>query len=170
MSCTLLTDGIAKDCLNNIGGVVKIYITDFVNVSGLTKTGSDISAFTMASGTLFYEFSFNRNTSTFSENATVSVENGSLFYDQTVTLKLPRRESAKRDVLALLMQKELAVIVKDANGNFWYPGETKGVYVSELPSESGTAAGDFNGYTITIKGEEPTQAPEVTSGAVAAVI
>ncbi len=170
MSCTLLTDGIAKDCLNNIGGVTKIYITDFANVISNTKISEVIQSFTMASATVFYEFAFNRNSSTFTENATVSVENGGVFYDQTVTLKIPRRESAKRDVLALLMQKELAVIVKDSNGNYWYPGEVAGCYVSELPSESGTAAADFNGYTITIVGQEKEAAREILEAGVLAVI
>ncbi len=170
MSCTLLTGGILKDCANNLGGVKKIYITDFVNVLSVTETTGTLTAITMASGTVFYEFEFNKNTSTFGEVATVSLENGSLFYDQTVTLKIPRREVAKRNVLKLLMQKDLAVIVQDENGLYWYIGETNGANVTELPSESGTAKGDFNGYTITMKGQEPEQAPEVDSAIIAGLL
>lgn len=176
MACncsTLLTGGIAKGCENNIGGVQKIYITDLCNVDTITAADgviSDINMITSSPVALFYEFSFNRNTSDFVENATVNVENGSLFYDQTVTLVIPRRESSKRNVLALLMQKDVAVIVKDQNGLYWYLGETNGLYVSELPSATGKAKGDLNGYTITLKGEEPAQAQEVDEAAVLAVI
>ncbi len=170
MSCVLLTGGIAKDCDNNLGGVKKIYITDFVNVLTVTETTGTLTAITMASGTVFYDFEFNKNTSTFGEVATVSLENGSLFYDQTVTLKIPRREVSKRNTLKLLMQKDLAVIVLDSNDLYWYVGRTNGANVTELPSESGTAKGDFNGYTITIKGQEPEQAPEVDSTIIAGLL
>jgi hypothetical protein len=171
MSCTLINAGIAKDCSNNIGGISKIYITDFESVDTLTVgTGETITTITMVGGRTFYEYQFNRNTATFTENAVVNVENGSLFYDQTVTLRIPKREQTKRDKLALLTQKDLAVIVLDQNGKYWYPGELNGVYLSEMPSESGTAKGDFNGYTITLKGEELEGAREVEASAVTAVI
>jgi hypothetical protein len=170
MACNLMTAGIPKDCDNNLGGVRRIYITDFENVTSITAATGTISAFTMASGTVFYEFEFNKNTSSFAENATISIENGSLFYEQLVTLIIPRREVAKRNVLATLMQKDLAVIVLDQNGLYWYIGEANGANVSELPSTTGTAKGDANAYTITIRGEEPNQAQEASSAAVAAVI
>lgn len=170
MACVLLTGGIAKNCDNNLGGVTKVYITDFENVTGVTAASGEISAFTMASGTQFYEFEFNKNTSSLAENAIVSLENGSLFYEQIVTLVIPRREVAKRNVLKLLMQKELAVIVKDQNGLYWYVGEANGANITELPSTSGTAKGDANAYTLTIRAEEPEQAQEVDEAAVTAVI
>lgn len=168
-----MTGGIAKGCDNNTGGVQKIYITDFCNLDSLTYTSGEegvIASITLESGAQFYEFAFNRNTSSFTETATVSVENGSLFYNQTISLKIPRREYSKRDVLATLMQKDLAIIVQDQNGLYWLFGEQNGVLVTEIPSESGVAKGDFNGYTITLSGEEPEQAREVDSSIIAGLI
>lgn len=176
MACncsTLLTGGIAKGCENNTGGIQKIYIADACSVESITAANGEISDITMVTDSpapLFYEFSFNRNTSEFTENATVNVENGSLYYAQTVTLVIPRREVAKRNVLALLMNKDMAVIVKDQNGLYWYMGEVNGMLVTELPSGTGKAKGDLNGYTITLTGEEPAQAQQVEEAAVLAVI
>ncbi len=173
MACELLTEGIAKDCQSNSGGITKLYITDFSNISAIGTTASGIiNSITMGGSPVskFYEFAFNRNTSSFTDNGVVNPQNGSLFYDQTVTLILPRKENAKRAVLALLMQKDLAVIAKDGNGLYWFLGETKGMYVSELPSESGVNTADGSKYTITLKGEEPAEASEVDSTIIAGLL
>lgn len=169
----LLSGGITRGCESNSGGIQKVYIADYCAVESVTSADGTISAITMVTASpanLFYEFAFNRNTSEFTENAVVNVENGSLFYDQTGTLVIPRREVAKRNALAMLMSKDLLVIIQDQNGLYWLFGETNGVYVSELPSTSGKAKADGSSYTITFKGEEPAQAQEVDPSAVAAVI
>lgn len=173
MACNLLNGGIAKGCLGNSGGIRKIYITDHINVLNVTLSSPDeeISAFSMASGALFYEFEFNKNTSTYTEVLSGDQANGTQIYTQTVTLKLARREKTKRDTLALLAGfKELAIIVLDANGLYWYLGEVNGVVMTESNSENGTVATDFNGYTLTLVGEEPVAANTVESAAVTAVI
>lgn len=171
--CSILTGGISKGCEGNQGGIKKIYITDFCNVTGTTLASptGEISAITMAASTVFYEFQFNKNTSTFTEVLSGDQANGSQVNTQTITLKLARREKTKRDTLAMLMGfKELAVIVQDNNGIFWLLGENNGVVMTENNSENGTASTDFNGYTLTLIGEEPVLANEVTASAVAAVI
>lgn len=171
--CGTLSGGVSKGCDGNKGGIRKIYITDFCNVTGFTlaSPGGEISGFTMASGALFYEFEFNKNTSTFTEVITGDQANSSQLNTQTITLKLARREKVKRDTLQLLMGfKELAVIVQDGNGLYWYLGEEEGVVMTENNSENGTAGTDFNGYTLTLVGEETTLANEVLPAAVAAVI
>ena len=171
--CSTITGGIDKGCKTSIGGIRKIYITDLCNVLG-TVLGSPIttiSSITMASGALFYEFAFNKNTSTYTEVTTGDQANGTQVVTQTVTLKLARREKSKRDILALLMGfKDLAVIVQDGNGLFWLLGEINGIVMTENNSENGTATADFNGYTLTLVGEEPAQANEVDPAAVASVI
>lgn len=170
MACTLLTSGICRDCDNNAGGVTKLYITDLENVTSVTATSGTISAIGLASGTTFYEFAFNKNTSTFSEKTTISIENGSTFYEQTISLVIPRREVSKRNVLALMVQKPLAVIVKDANGLYWLVGEVEGAYVTEVASDSGKAKGDLNGYTITMIASEASAAQEVNNSIIAGLI
>lgn len=172
MACELMDGGIPKDCKNNIGGVKKIWITDFVNLVSKTvaPTDDEITAITLATGTSFYEFAFNKNTSSMTDNAIYSVENGSLYYEQIISLVIPHRENSKRKKLASLMQKELAVIVLDSNGHYWLVGGDLGAWVSELPSTSGVVAGDSNSYTVTITGNEPFQAYEIDPAIIAAII
>lgn len=161
MACVSFSGGIANDCENNMGGVTKLYLTDFDNVSSYTETGGTVSTITMASASYFYEFEFNRNSATFNEDLVKSVEAGSALFEQTVTVTIPRRDVAKRNTLALLTQRDLAVIVKDSNGHYWYPGEVEGMYLSESTSTSGTAKADGSNYVLTLKGFEVESAPVV---------
>jgi len=182
MACNaqLLNGGISLGCDSNSGGIKKMYITDFANITGLTEqsggvlvsSGEVISAIAMSTGTLFYEFEFLKNTSSYQETATISLENGTTFYTQLITLVIPRREQAKRNKIALLAagQKKLAIIVQDSNSLYWYFGQEEGCIMTALDGGSGVAKTDANAYTITFTAEEPAQAPEVLPAAVAAVI
>lgn len=170
MACVSFSGGISLNCENNIGGLSKVYLTDFDNVSGITESGGTVSAITMAGSTKFYEFEFNRNSATYNEDLVKSVEAGSALFEQTLTLTIPRRDVAKRNTLKLLTQRDLAVIIKDSNGLYWYPGQVEGMYLSESTSTSGTAKADGSNYILTLKGFEIERASGVASGIVSALI
>lgn len=170
MACVTFSGGIAKDCANNIGGLTKVYLTDFDNIVSFTQSGGTVSSITMASQSYFYEFEFNRNSATFTEDLVKSVEAGSALFEQTLTLTIPRRDVSKRNTLSLLTQRDLAVIIKDSNGLYWYPGEVEGMYLSESTSTSGTAKADGSNYVLTLKGFEQERSAGVTAGIVAALV
>jgi hypothetical protein len=170
MSCVSFTGGISLNCENNIGSLTKVYLTDFDNVVGVTEAGGTVSAITMASASYYYEFEFNRNSATFAEDLSKSVEAGSAFFTQTVTMTIPRRDVAKRNTLALLTQRDLAVIVKDGNGFYWLIGRVDGAYLSEQTSTSGTAKADGSNYVLTLIAEEIEQAPAVDSSIIAGLL
>jgi hypothetical protein len=170
MACVSFSGGIPKECESNIGGLTKLYLTDFDNIVSYTQSGGTVSSITMASASFFYEFEFNRNSATFTEDLVKSVEAGSALFEQTITVTIPRRDVAKRNTLALLTQRDLAVIIKDSNGLYWYPGAVEGVYLSESTSTSGTAKVDGSNYVLTLKGFELDRAPGVNSGIVAALV
>ena len=170
MSCVSFSGGIAKTCDNNIGGVVKLYLTDFDNVLSYTASGGTVSSITMATASSFYEFNFNRNSATYTEDLVKSVEAGSALFEQTLTVTIPKREVSKRNTLALLTQRDLAVIFQDANGLYWMSGLVEGMYLSESTSTSGTARADGSNYTLTLKAFEMDRAPGVAAGIVPALI
>lgn len=170
MSCISFSGGLSKGCDNNVGGVSKVYLTDFANLTSVTETGGTVSSIIMASASYFYEFEFNRNSSTYTEDLLKSVEAGSALFEQTLSITIPRRDVAKRNTLALLTQRDLAVIFKDSNGLYWLSGRAEGMYLSESTSTSGTAKADGSNYVITLKGFEIDRAPGVASGIVAALV
>lgn len=170
MACVSFSGGIAKDCENNIGGLTKLYLTDFDNIVGYTQSGGTVSVIQMASASVFYEFEFNRNSATFTEDLVKSVEAGSALFEQTVTVTIPRRDVKKRNTLALLTQRDLACIIKDSNGLYWYPGAVEGLYLSESTSTSGTAKADGSNYVLTLKGFEADRAYGINSAIVTAIV
>ena len=170
MACVSFSGGIAKNCENNVGGLTKLYLTDLDNIVSVAESGGTVSTITMATASHFYEFEFNRNSATFTEDLVKSVEAGSALFEQTITVTIPRREVAKRNTLALLTQRDLAVIIKDSNGLYWYPGLDEGVYLSESTSTSGTAKADGSNYVLTLKGFEADRAPGVASGIISGLL
>lgn len=170
-ACNPITTGILRDCSNNLGGVQKIFITDFVSVSGITSSNGTITNLTLSGTASFWQFEFNKNTSNYSEETTISQENGSIFYKTTVNLVIPRREVAKRNTLALLTSglKNLAVIIYDQNGLYWYVGKVNGANITALTGGSGTKKEDANSYAITILSEEPESLFEVSSTIIDAI-
>ena len=170
MSCISFSGGLSKGCDNNVGGVTKVYLTDLANITGVTESGGTVSTIGMAAATSFYEFEFNRNSATFTEDLVKSVEAGSAVFEETLTITIPKRDVAKRNTLALLTQRDLAVIFKDANGIYWYPGAVEGMYLSEATSTSGTAKADGSNYVLTLKGFEIERAPGVDPAIIAGLL
>jgi hypothetical protein len=165
--------GIDGSCSSNTGGVTKIYIAQFDLITGTTETAGSLTAVNVSGGTApFFEFAFNRNTCNFVENGTISIENGSVYYEQIVTLTIPHREKSKKVAIEKLVAglQRLAIIVKDSNDLYWYFGLGDGAVVTAIAGGSGTAKGDANNYVITLTAEEAHQAPEVTSGIIAALL
>lgn len=168
--CNLISGGITKSCDNNAGGVEKIYIADACLISGYTETNSEITAIT--AGQDFYEFEFNRNTSSYSETVNIDLANGTTFFTQEVNLVLSRREKSKAEAIKQLTdgQKELFIIVKDSNGLYWAFGKDSGAVVTAIEGGSGVNKGDANNYSITFSAEEADNAPEVDSSIIAALL
>jgi hypothetical protein len=126
----------------------------------------------MSGSNKFVEFEFNKNTANYVEDGTISLENGSTFFSQTVSLVIPRREVAKRNSIALIAagQRDLDIIVKDSNGLFWYIGYANSANLTALGEGSGTAKADGSKYSLTFLAEEPEMMYEVNSAIIAGIV
>lgn len=180
--CNALTNGLTKSCDNNSGGVNRLWVADFSNVSATTATSSTyptsywINSITMATAsgqpTKFYEIQTNKNVCNFTETVAIDLNNGTTFFNQVVSIVLNRRETTKRDFIEKLIagQKQLSCIVLDSNGNYWLFGLEEGGYITAIEGGSGTAKADQNGYTCTLTAMEPDQAYQVNPAIIAAII
>ena len=168
MACTTLTE-ILKGCDSNIGGITSILINDMDNLGTLVV---DTAAWEVTSfGSLvdeFVEFEFRRNTGNFTEEAAIDLVNGSSFYTQTITLMFHRREGAKSKAIKILGegQRDLALVIGDANGKYWYFANAQLTAVAE---GSGQAKADGSKYSITFVAESEHLAYEVDSSIVPAL-
>ncbi len=168
MACTTL-ETILKGCDSNIGGITSIYINDQDNVVGPV----DVTAYVVTDfGTLtdqFVEFEFRRNTGMYTEEAAIDFVNGSSYYTQTITLIFHRREAAKSKSIKILGegQRDLALVVGDANGKYWYFPNAQ---LSAVTEGSGTAKADGSKYSVTFVAEAENLAYEVASAEIPNII
>ena len=169
MACSTLTS-ILKGCDNNIGGITSIYINDQDSVDNNEIVLADwvITDFG-ALATQFVPFEFRRNTGMYTEEAAIDLVNGSSFITQTVTLIFHRREAAKSKAIKILGegQRDLALVVGDANGKYWYFPKAQLTAVTE---GSGTAKADGSKYSITLVSENENLAYEVDAAVIPDII
>ena len=167
MSCSALTAGFLDLCNDGTGGIEKIFIANGP-VESITESAGNITAITVGGSALapsdFFVFETPRQSSSITETTTVSQENGTLFFDQQLTMIFNKMEAAKRDQLLLMAQATTMVVVcKDGNGKYWSIGVEKGAFMVSGSATSGVAYGDRNGYEIVLGGLEPSPMYTVTS-------
>jgi hypothetical protein len=170
MSC-FISSGIQLGCSDGLGGISKIYIlggSTGATISGLTyDTSGEITGAT-GTGTL-YGFEVKRNTSSLVQSVQKSFENGSIFYEQVLTIVAYKYDQDKRNLLKLLGQNdELKIVAIDQNGVQVLLGQVNGMFLSGGDANSGTALADGNKFTFIFSGQEPEPA-RVIDGALATV-
>jgi hypothetical protein len=168
MSCTALTT-IPKGCDNNIGGITAIYINDMDNITSTTIDSASYMVDAQVVSSNYEAFEFRRNTGNFTEETAVDFANGSSFVTATVSLMFHRREASKSKAIKILSegQRDLAIIVKDANGKYWYFPFAQ---LSATAEGSGTAKADGSKYSVTFIAENENLAYEVDPTIIAGLI
>lgn len=162
MACEL-TAGFLLDCKDNIGGIKAIYLQKH----SLFLTGVQLDISTEEVNSLpdenVYKYICPKHTGNFSEEVASSVENGTIFYTQTVAATFFKLSAARRKELELMAKNRLVVFVQDNNDNIWMIGKGDGAEVTAMTTVTGTAKGDLNGYTITFTAEEAHKAYRLES-------
>jgi len=166
MACAL-TSGYTLDCKDSLGGIKAVWFIEHANVSSVTEASGVVSAITKAAGKVFYKYELVRNTSTLTENITASLENGTVFYAQELSVILNKMQASTRNEILLLAKNVLMAVVQDSNGKYLLLGKQNGIDITGGSSTTGSSQCDRNGYTLTFTGGEPSLAPEVASGIIA---
>lgn len=143
-------------CQNSLGGVKKLWFADWADgAAQIDELSHEISGFT--SGVTFYELPIKKNTANYSSNLTVNEESGN-FWTTTLTVVLPRMETAKKLAIDALALTDSMWIAEDANGNKVFLGRLNPCTVSAGTGETGTAKTDRNAYSFTIT-DDDTELP-----------
>lgn len=162
MACAL-TQGYTIDCKDSLGGLVEVYFMNWHDLVSYTEADGVITALTKDTGKRFWKYELVKSTSSFTENLNASVENGTIFYQQELSIIINKLQVNMRNEILLLAQSLLVAVGKDGNGKYWILGLTRGLDVTTGTSATGVAEGDRNGYTLTFTGKERFLAPEVNS-------
>jgi len=149
MACEI-TSGFTLGCRDNSGGIKNIYILGADSVSGsatidtITETPGLIS--NISGSGVWYKYELTRGTGDLTETPTPSLENGTVFYDQTVNVAFHKLQSSIRNQVKTLAQNpNLRLIVETNNGEeapytgkFFLVGRYRGATLSAGSATSGT--------------------------------
>ena len=160
MSC-ILNNGYSLSCRDSIGGIQAAYIGNFETGQIYTlDNDSNIVGLTGSFAT-YHTFEQEMESAEFNQEGQYSTENGTVFFDQQLTLMFHKNDADLRNLLLVLSQANLSVIVKDQRGEYWLMGYQNGVRAISGSQNAGKAFGDMNGVTITLQGKEPEPAHRI---------
>ena len=91
-------------------------------------------------------------------------ETSNTFFDQTVTLPLPKLSKEDNKELTIMGYGSPHVGVDDRNGNCFLCGLEHWMEVTGGSIATGTAFGDLSGYSLTLTGQELQPANFIGSG------
>lgn len=166
MACDI-TSGFTLGCRDNSGGIKNVYILSG-SIAGITEASEGLISNISGSGT-FYKFELTKNTGDITETPTPSLENGTVFYDQSLNVSFHKLQSSIRNQVKVLAQNpDLKIIVETNNGvetpytgRYFLVGRYRGATLSAGSATSGTAFGDANAYALTFQGLEPEPMDEI---------
>jgi hypothetical protein len=161
MSC-LINTGYSLGCRDSIGGISIAYIGNFEANQGYVFNGDNEITGLTGSGTVsYYKFEQEMETGSFNQEGAYSTENGTIFFNQSLSLTFHKNDADLRNTLLILSQANLSAIVKDQRGEYWLLGLKNGLRVTAGSMNTGKAFGDLNGVILTITGKEPEPAHRI---------
>lgn len=154
MACDL-TKGRALPCRDVVGGIRAVYFVDFGDFTSVTLTADEVTDIAGTFNAYRYEL---KGASSVTQNVNASRENGTVFWEQTVSLTLPSLSKEDNNELKLLAYGRPYIVVEDYNGNAYLIGRENGADVTGGTIVSGAAMGDLSGYTLEFSAMERTPA------------
>jgi hypothetical protein len=157
MTCTL-TQGVPLTCRDAIGGISEIKIKALSTVpAGLQATSGQITL-TELDG--WYTYQFAKETGNLTEKHNINPQNRTLYYTQTLTIKLNKLSSTLQQELYNVGQGCLLIACRDNNGTDWLIGSENYAEMIDGTGNTGTAYGDPNGYELifTANSKQPMPA------------
>lgn len=147
-----------------MGGIKEVYIANHDDVDSLAITTGEITGITMVSTKKFKKYLFNPQTGSLTSTYNIDPANNVNFVTSELVLLFGKMETTKRIEISALALADLAVIVKDANGTYFYLGKDNPVKASAGDGQTGTARTDGNRYSITLQDNSPEMPYEVLVG------
>jgi hypothetical protein len=151
MSCSI-TNGRSLPCKSAVGGLKSIYFSNYdaTNIADLTPSAGEI---TFNGSEEFYQYEIKGNSSL--ETAiNSSRENGTTFYESTLSATFTFLDKATQEEIKLLAAGRPQIVIEDYNGNFFLVGKDHGAEVTGGSIATGAAMGDLSGFTLTLTAQE----------------
>ena len=176
-----------SSCDNSVGGIQVVYLIPFAELAGKptvdksdesASTYNMITGFTFVSGettastsTAWVEYKFRKNTGSMTSTLNLDETNGVSYIETELQMTFSKMETRKRTEMVALAKGEVACIVKDSNGLYWFLGYNEGVTTSAGTGQTGQQKTDGNFYQVTLldsSEEYPYEVSQAAGDAIAA--
>lgn len=143
-----LTDGYVLGC-SSIGGVEKLWLGEWEDVVAYQQSANGTIT-GLTSGFTVYEFEQDIEHAGLTQAGNYDRNNGTVFYESTVSLKMIGLDADVRERLVELGRAPLIGIVKSNAGDYYLCGVETAGRASAGDASLGVALGDMNGVNLSI--------------------
>lgn len=169
MACNMTTGYNDRTCTNGKGGIKSVILYPVANASGITLTANEITAMTV-SGEVF-QYKLKSNLSSYTAPIRVNKENGTLWYEQSLSMVLASDTKELRAEIHLLAQNEVMCLVEKADGTYVALGVGEGLQVADGNEyTSGVLKSDRQGHVIVLAGLENDEVPDVADAIITTLL
>ncbi|QDP58178.1 MAG: hypothetical protein Unbinned2365contig1001_10 [Prokaryotic dsDNA virus sp.] len=144
--------------------MVRAWFVDFGDLGTVTETSDEITDMTGTFTAFQYDL---HGTNSFEQTITSSRENGTTFFEQSISLQFSKLSKEDNAELKLMAFNRPHICLEDRNGNFMQFGLVHGCEVTGGTIVSGSAFGDLSGYTLTFTAQEAKPANFINGGTAA---
>lgn len=169
MACALTAGKDYKAC-KTVAGTKAFLITEFANITAITKTAGVVTAMTQAGSTVFFRYKMAAQVGSWKQDTTSNKTTGTYGLTTEATMPIQGIDQATQTELGLLIKNKLMLIAEENDGTYWLLGEDFGMDVTTDALVGGTNMADFRGNTITFQGDAYTRVCEVNSGIIAGLL
>jgi hypothetical protein len=144
-----LTDGYVLGC-SSIGGVEKVWIGEWVDNVQVQQDACGIITGITTTGLTVYSFEQDIEHAGLTQAGNYSRENGTVFYESTLSIKLITLDCNVRNRMIELGRAPLFAVVKSNAGDYYYLGLESSGRASAGDANLGVLLGDMNGLNQSI--------------------
>lgn len=151
MACSV-TNGRKIPCKSAVGGIKNIFFSPYNDTTAaLVPDGTGV--ITLDAAADFYKYEVKGNSSL--ETAiTSSRENGTTFFETTLSATFTFLDTATQEQIKLLSRGRPQIVIEDYNGNGFLVGKDNGADLNGGTISTGAAMADLSGFTLTFLAQE----------------
>ena len=169
MACEVISGFNNNSACDSQAGVKQWYVASTANIASKTVVAGAVTAISMVATKKFWPITLDMQQSFFNDQAIGSRENASYAREHSATMKLAGNTAS--DIVALedMGRGRVTLIASLQDGTLEVLGLKNGMKMLENRT-SGQAMEDFNGNELVFSGKEPSKAPKIGVGLIAALI
>ena len=160
MSCEMTSGYNDRTCTNGKGGIKSVLLFPLGNIATSNITLNEVTTLTVTGETFLYKLK--SNLSSYTAPIKVNKDNGTLFYEQSLSMILASDNKELRSEIHLLAQNEVVCLVENADGSIVALGFGEGLQIADANEyTSGVLKGDRKGHVLVLNGMENEEVPDV---------